>query len=160
MFGAVLRNLEDFLAKSFPAQSILAVKQSVHPVPIYGGHRRIATRRVCLVGDAANLVDPVMGEGIRFAIRSGEIAADVIIGLTGAKPRDDVESAVSSASRDLGRTYQRLIHNGIGADLNILYRLALPFFLEAPQFFYQKFVLEGHSYLNLSRNLAIQMKLV
>ena len=156
----LVRNLEDFLAKSFPAQSIRAVKQSVHPVPIYGGHRSIATRRVCLVGDAANLVDPVMGEGIRFAIRSGAIAADVIIGLMGANPVDDADAAVSSAFRDLGRAYQQLIHKGIGADLDILYRLALPVFLEAPLFAYQKFFLEGHSYLNLSRNLARQMKLV
>ena len=70
--------MDDFLAKSFPAGSIRSVKRSGHPIPIYAGHREIATQRVCLVGDAANLVDPIMGEGIRFALESGSLAAEII----------------------------------------------------------------------------------
>ncbi len=36
------------------------------------------TRRALLVGDAAGFVDPMMGEGIAYAMRSGQLAAAVI----------------------------------------------------------------------------------
>jgi len=35
--------------------------------------------RVLLVGHAANLMDPMMGEGIYYAIRSGQIAPEAIV---------------------------------------------------------------------------------
>ena len=38
------------------------------------------TTRTMLVGDAAGLVDPFTGEGIRFAINSGRLAAEAILG--------------------------------------------------------------------------------
>jgi len=50
-----------------------------HPLPIFRGRERIATRRALLVGDAAGLVDPFTGEGIRFAIKSGRLAAKAIL---------------------------------------------------------------------------------
>ncbi len=36
-------------------------------------------QRSLLVGDAAGLVDPFSGEGIRFAIKSGKMAAEAIL---------------------------------------------------------------------------------
>jgi geranylgeranyl reductase family protein len=53
--------------------------RSGHPLPIYHRGGRIGTRRVLLAGDAAGLVDPFTGEGIRFAIQSGRLAADAIL---------------------------------------------------------------------------------
>lgn len=50
-----------------------------HPIPIYWGRERIATRRVLLVGDAAGLADPLSGEGIRYAIKSGRLASQAIL---------------------------------------------------------------------------------
>jgi flavin-dependent dehydrogenase len=50
-----------------------------HPIPIFTGREPIATRRSLLVGDAAGLVDPFNGEGIRFAIKSGKLAAEAIL---------------------------------------------------------------------------------
>ena len=50
-----------------------------HPIPIYWGRERIATRRVMLVGDAAGLADPLSGEGIRYAIKSGHLASQAIL---------------------------------------------------------------------------------
>jgi geranylgeranyl reductase family protein len=50
-----------------------------HPIPIYVRRERLATRRSLLVGDAAGLVDPMNGEGIRFAIKSGQLAAEAIL---------------------------------------------------------------------------------
>lgn len=44
-----------------------------------GGIRRtVVGPRIVLAGDAAGFVDPFSGEGIAFAIRSGQIAAEVI----------------------------------------------------------------------------------
>jgi geranylgeranyl reductase family protein len=60
-----------------------------HPLPIYrapawpfwGGRpqERLSTRRCLLVGDAAGLVDPLLGEGIRYAITSSRLAARAIV---------------------------------------------------------------------------------
>ncbi len=53
--------------------------QHGHPIPLYSGRQPIATRRVLLVGDAAGLVDPFSGEGIRYAVKSGKLAAEAIL---------------------------------------------------------------------------------
>lgn len=50
-----------------------------HPLPIFIRREPIATSRTMLVGDAAGLVDPFSGEGIRFAIKSGRRAAEAIL---------------------------------------------------------------------------------
>jgi flavin-dependent dehydrogenase len=50
-----------------------------HPLPIYLRPERVATARTLLVGDAAGLIDPLTGEGIRFAIHSGRLAAEAIL---------------------------------------------------------------------------------
>lgn len=150
--------MDDFLTKSFAPGSIRSVRRSVHPLPIYTGHKDIATDRVCLVGDAANLVDPVMGEGIRYALQSGALAADVITGLKGAGPVKALEPDGPSSSNGTCRIYQNLIHRDIGRDLDILYRLALPVYQEAPGFFYRKFIWEGRSYLEFYRRLAVRIQ--
>lgn len=49
-----------------------------HTIPAGGITRTVISPRVVLVGDAAGFVDPFAGEGIAYAIRSGQIAADVI----------------------------------------------------------------------------------
>ena len=59
-----------------------------HPVPVYTRHERIATARTLLVGDAAGLADPLSGEGIRLAIKSGQLAARAIVsGQPGQYPK-------------------------------------------------------------------------
>ena len=54
-------------------------------IPAGGFDRRIVGDRVLLAGDAAGFVDPFLGEGIYYAMKSGEIAADVSV----AAARDD-----------------------------------------------------------------------
>lgn len=60
--------------------SLDAVRLHGHPIPIYTHREQISSRRTLLVGDAAGLADPLSGEGIRFAIKSGRLAAESIIG--------------------------------------------------------------------------------
>jgi geranylgeranyl reductase family protein len=61
--------------------------------PITGGHiarggyaYRHRPDRALLVGDAAGLVDPLLGEGIHNAARSGQLAAAAILQMEGGEP--------------------------------------------------------------------------
>jgi geranylgeranyl reductase family protein len=49
-----------------------------HLLPSGGINRTLTTSRVVLIGDAAGFVDSFYGEGIPYAIRSGQIAAETI----------------------------------------------------------------------------------
>ncbi len=49
-----------------------------HPIPVHTRREPITTARTLLVGDAAGVVDPLSGEGIRLAIKSGQLAAKTI----------------------------------------------------------------------------------
>jgi geranylgeranyl reductase family protein len=48
-----------------------------HVIPVGGKKRTLGSRRILLVGDAGGFVDSFTGEGIAYAIRSGQIAAEV-----------------------------------------------------------------------------------
>jgi geranylgeranyl reductase family protein len=68
-----------------------------HPLPpFYNEGQRISQGRVLLVGDAAHLMDPLIGEGIYYAIRSGMLAAEAIIQAReeGISPSDLYQNAV------------------------------------------------------------------
>jgi geranylgeranyl reductase family protein len=49
-----------------------------HTIPLYTRPRPVATGRILLAGDAAGVVDPLTGEGIRFALKSGQLAAEAL----------------------------------------------------------------------------------
>ena len=49
-----------------------------HIIPAGGINRKITSSRVILSGDSAGFVDSFIGEGIAYAIRSGQIASEVI----------------------------------------------------------------------------------
>ncbi len=72
-------------------------QQHGHPLPIYLQHELLHQGRALLVGDAAGLMDPLMGEGVRHAVDSGHMAAEAILA-------DDLPG------------YTRRVHRGIGAD--------------------------------------------
>ncbi len=69
-----------------------------HPLPVFLGRERLATGRGLLVGDAAGLIDPLTGEGIRYAVKSGRLAARCIVeGQTG-----DYSARIQ---REIGRSH-------------------------------------------------------
>jgi flavin-dependent dehydrogenase len=49
-----------------------------HVIPVGGIRRTLGSGRVLLAGDAAAFMDSFTGEGIAYAIRSGQIAGEVI----------------------------------------------------------------------------------
>ncbi|MCX6271154.1 MAG: geranylgeranyl reductase family protein [Bacteroidetes bacterium] len=49
------------------------------PIPYRTGFSRVQASRVLVVGDAAGLTDPLTGEGIYYALKSGKIASSVIM---------------------------------------------------------------------------------
>jgi menaquinone-9 beta-reductase len=65
-------NLESILHRSEPVDEARSV------YPVYFPPRRSYGDRVLLVGDAARVNEPVTGEGIYFALKSGELAARTI----------------------------------------------------------------------------------
>jgi geranylgeranyl reductase family protein len=69
------------------------------PWPLWRGQpqERLSTRRCVLVGDAAGLVDPFIGEGIRYAITSARLAAQVIV-------RDDLVGYEAAIWQDIGHS--------------------------------------------------------
>ena len=67
--------MHNFLsATGFPSD----VKMKGFPIPVGGVHRNIVADCLILTGDAAGFVDTFYGEGIAFAIRSGQLAAEVV----------------------------------------------------------------------------------
>lgn len=71
-----------------------------HPLPLYihqaSAPVSLVKDRALLVGDAGHLVDPLFGEGIYYAIRSGQIAAASVLGMLSDRRRTllDYEQAV------------------------------------------------------------------
>jgi geranylgeranyl reductase family protein len=51
-----------------------------HPIPLGGFRRDLGRGRLLSAGDAAGMVDAFSGEGIAFAIRSGQLAAQALAG--------------------------------------------------------------------------------
>jgi geranylgeranyl reductase family protein len=77
----------------------------VHPLAIWGGEHKLAGNRVILVGDAAGITDPLTGEGIYYAIRSGIIAAQVI-GRCLSQSQYDMTGYKLAIRSELGRSLQ------------------------------------------------------
>jgi flavin-dependent dehydrogenase len=69
-----------------------------HPIPSLEApnwrHNRVAGDRWLAAGDAAGLVDPITGEGLYYAMRSGELAAEVVLADSPATAKADAYRAV------------------------------------------------------------------
>jgi geranylgeranyl reductase family protein len=64
--------------------------------PFYDEKQKVSQGRFLLVGDAAHLMDPLQGEGIYYAVRSGMLAAEAILEWKreGIAPSDFYQKAV------------------------------------------------------------------
>ncbi len=82
-FGRRIQSPKPYYHKFLQREGIQEVieqeRRSGWVLPLYRpGFRRLTGRRTMLVGDAAALVEAFLGEGIYYAIRSGQLAAEAI----------------------------------------------------------------------------------
>lgn len=96
--------------------SVTQVERHGFVIPIQPRKGLFVDKRVLLVGDAAGFADPVTGEGISFAIRSGLMAAQALIdrhleeeSVKHAYPRSLAETILPELRR--GRWLARLLYN-------------------------------------------------
>jgi len=68
--------LEKFIASEAVLLDPRILHLQGHPIPLGGRTQTLHKGRVLLVGDAANLADPWMGEGISYAVVSARLAAE------------------------------------------------------------------------------------
>jgi geranylgeranyl reductase family protein len=75
-------NLQSFLRTDTGLAEFRVPPPYGHPLPLYAAGDSAASLvhgRALLVGDAGHLVDPLFGEGIYYAVRSGQMAAASIL---------------------------------------------------------------------------------
>src|SRR5439155_22260174 len=60
---------------------------------------RVAQENLFLIGDAARVVEPFTGEGIFYALRSGELAANAIIRMAKGEKRSGEQPAAREFAR-------------------------------------------------------------
>lgn len=75
----IRRLFQDFL-KAIGLPEEIAASCKGYPLPTFtpAARNRHGKGNCLLVGDAASLIDPITGEGIYFALRSGELAAQAV----------------------------------------------------------------------------------
>jgi flavin-dependent dehydrogenase len=74
----IKQSLDHFIKQQEHLEDHKILQSQGHRIPL-GGERAILHKdRVLLIGDAANLADAWMGEGIYYAVRSAMISANVI----------------------------------------------------------------------------------
>jgi geranylgeranyl reductase family protein len=86
-----------------------AIRFHGHPLPTWSGRETLHEGRILLVGDAAGLINPLFGDGLLHAVKSGKIAADAI-------------------SQDAADSYTQRIHREFGADFDAALQLARVFY--------------------------------
>jgi geranylgeranyl reductase family protein len=108
------RGYQRFLQQE-PLLDGLAPPQRGHAIPIYSGSAAdsmpLANDRAVLVGDAAHLVDPLLGEGIYYAVLSGRMAAECI------------DQRLSGLAAHLS-SYERLIRQTIHPEFQVAEKIA------------------------------------
>jgi len=72
----VARLYDEFCAEMPQLASCTTYRRRGYRIPQGGSPRKLNTARLLLAGDAADLVDPLTGEGIYYALRSGQLCAE------------------------------------------------------------------------------------
>ncbi|NWF93454.1 MAG: geranylgeranyl reductase family protein [Syntrophaceae bacterium] len=88
----------DFLKGLNYTHDVEAERVIGHLLPsFYDDGQKVSEGRVLLVGDAGHLIDPLTGEGIYYAIRSGMLAAEAIVESKeqGPTPSDHYQRSLS-----------------------------------------------------------------
>jgi geranylgeranyl reductase family protein len=112
-----------------------------HVIPAGGIKRNLTTPRVVLTGDAAGFVDSFYGEGISYAIRSGQIASETISRII--KQEDSVTM----------KNYESLVKHEF--ELNLKYSLLASRLAHSIPLFF-KLAIENESLVDRFMDIALQ----
>jgi geranylgeranyl reductase family protein len=113
--GVVLKRAIDSLLSSvgvpYP-EGVDAPRLWAHPIPFWTGMEPLTTADggALLVGDAAGVVQPLFGEGIQYAVRTGALAAEHIANGTVGGYTDAVRALFADefdAALRVGRVFHR-----------------------------------------------------
>lgn len=85
-------------------------------IPIGGIGRQTGRGRVLLAGDAAGLADPFTGEGIKYAVKSGKLAAEAVI------------AGCHTGEKNVAVNYRQKLTGSLNGDLGAALKLSLLFF--------------------------------
>lgn len=133
--GSLRAHAQRFLRTHLPMGQARVVRQSAHPVPGYDGRHPVATDRILLAGDAARLVDPVIGEGIRYAFLSGRLAAEAILRVRGSNPEESHRWGDGRGVGSAGERYQASVAAHVAPLLDPIWRFGVVTFLHAPEIY-------------------------
>ena len=100
-----------------------------HPVPLGGVKRVLHKERLILAGDAASIAEPMTGEGIFYAVRSGKMAADAVCE---ALQADQPDLSSYTNAIDLEITRDLAYARRLSALLYRFPRLCFHFFVGSP----------------------------
>lgn len=109
--GRIRAAIEAYAASLGLADRLVGLRSHAHPLPLWDGPEPLHTAdgRVLLAGDAAGLINPLFGDGLYHAIRSGRLAARCVI---------DNDT----------RSYTRRVQQLLGTDFQAARRLSLLFY--------------------------------
>jgi geranylgeranyl reductase family protein len=115
--GVKLRSrFERFIGSVDYIRGVRMERVCLSPLPTFSGDDLpVSGGRLVLVGDAANLMDPMTGEGIYYAIRSGQMAGEAIV------------KAIEEDQKGI-RGYQEALKSTLFQDLTVALKLAKTFY--------------------------------
>jgi geranylgeranyl reductase family protein len=119
-FPQIRKHYHRYILRKEFARDISKSDLSGHLIPLGPVTNKLHTHRAMLVGDAAGLADPLTGEGISFAVRSGMMAANAIL----------------ESPHDLGQ-YSAQLERTMMAEIRVA-GWAARFLYAAPSFFYNR----------------------
>jgi len=120
-----------FIRKNPKLKALHGIDPVPHLLPVGGPKRNICTHRTLLIGDAAGFVDPLIGEGIYYAIKSAKLAA-----ITALEAFDEASFAIDSLIR-----YEMKCEKPIQSDLQYAHSFARKF-RYFPNFMLKLFIID------------------
>ncbi|PKM92521.1 MAG: hypothetical protein CVU81_00050 [Euryarchaeota archaeon HGW-Euryarchaeota-1] len=92
--------VENFRKKK-EIKNLKTINFTSHLIPIDGPLDKPCRSNVVLIGDAAGFVNPLTGEGIYYAVKSAQIAADAIIRHSCDPEKDDFEKECNEKLKNI-----------------------------------------------------------
>jgi geranylgeranyl diphosphate/geranylgeranyl-bacteriochlorophyllide a reductase len=103
--GFSLRDAVGELRKRAGLEGVETLRREGAPIPLYPRKRWDNGRNVVVIGDAAGVVAPASGEGIYYAMYSGELGATAVHSALAAGDARALKSARKSFMRQHGRVF-------------------------------------------------------